>query len=386
MRKVIWFLLPLLLLGCGEETTAPSQKESPTNLRLQLISSSSIYATWVDRSENESGFILQRRLQSDTEFTILDSLPPNTESFLDTNLEPNRRYYYRIAAILPDEISNWSNVSSVVTTATISEMQFGEDESFEVMTWNIEKFPKNSSTTVSYVKQAILSLQVDVIALQEIKEQHTFYSMIDELQLEDNESDWSGDWLYCDNYGNNLAYIYRASQFTNVAIYSILNNDWYAFPRPPFVLEATFQNHDFIIINNHLKAMGDEESIERRREASLKLDAYIRENHFYDNVILLGDLNDTLTKPEADNVFWNFISAPDVYLFADWEIAYLPGSEWSYPSWPSHLDHILITYPLFDNLNLTKTIKIDGFLQGGWEEYEDNISDHRPVAMKLIMQ
>ena len=29
------------------------------------------------------------------------------------------------------------------------------------------------------------------------------------------------------------------------------------------------------------------------------------------------------------------------------------------------------------------TIKIDEYLEGGWNEYDQNISDHRPVAIKI---
>ena len=30
-----------------------------------------------------------------------------------------------------------------------------------------------------------------------------------------------------------------------------------------------------------------------------------------------------------------------------------------------------------------QTIKIDEYLDGGWSEYDENISDHRPVGIKL---
>ena len=30
-----------------------------------------------------------------------------------------------------------------------------------------------------------------------------------------------------------------------------------------------------------------------------------------------------------------------------------------------------------------QTIKIDEYLDGGWNEYDQNISDHRPVAIKF---
>ncbi len=32
-----------------------------------------------------------------------------------------------------------------------------------------------------------------------------------------------------------------------------------------------------------------------------------------------------------------------------------------------------------------QTIKIDEYLTGGWSEYDENISDHRPVAIKLLI-
>ena len=30
-------------------------------------------------------------------------------------------------------------------------------------------------------------------------------------------------------------------------------------------------------------------------------------------------------------------------------------------------------------------IKIDEYLDGGWNQYDQNISDHRPVAMKILI-
>ena len=71
------------------------------------------------------------------------------------------------------------------------------------------------------------------------------------------------------------------------------------------------------------------------------------------------------------------------YLFTDMEIAQGNSNGWSYPSWPSHLDHILITNELFDNNLYVEVIRIDDFIDGGFSQYDQNISDHRPVALKL---
>jgi hypothetical protein len=83
-----------------------------------------------------------------------------------------------------------------------------------------------------------------------------------------------------------------------------------------------------------------------------------------------------------------FIDDSENYLFADYEIATGTSANWSFPNWPSHLDHLLITNELFSEFenedSEVKTIKIDDYLSG-WSEYDQNISDHRPVALKLNM-
>ena len=69
------------------------------------------------------------------------------------------------------------------------------------------------------------------------------------------------------------------------------------------------------------------------------------------------------------------------------DIANGPPSNWSYPSWPSHLDHILISNELFAEFyapnSVVQTILLDSYLDNGWDEYDENVSDHRPVALKL---
>ena len=107
------------------------------------------------------------------------------------------------------------------------------------------------------------------------------------------------------------------------------------------------------------------------------------------NVIILGDLNDELTDQEQDNVFMNFISQTCEYLFVDMIIAEdNTSSQWSYPSWPSHIDHILITNELFDEYekepSLVQTIHLQEYFDGGWIDYEKYISDHRPVGLRLV--
>jgi hypothetical protein len=130
----------------------------------------------------------------------------------------------------------------------------------------------------------------------------------------------------------------------------------------------------------------DDDEETRRYIASNLLKQYV-DNYFPDsNVIILGDLNDELIDGPNDNVFQMILDDSGNYLFTDMEIAQGNSTEWSYPSWPSHLDHILITNELFDNNSYVEVIRIDDFMEGGFSQYDQNISDHRPVALKLVAE
>lgn len=275
-----------------------------------------------------------------------------------------------------------------VFSQSIEDLDFGTDSTLEIASWNLEWFPKNGQTTINYVSDIIKNLEIDIIALQELSDYDSFVEMVEGLDA------WEG--IATANNYLNLGYIYNPEFVEMTDIYSIFTNLSREFPRPPLVIEILFNEEKYILINNHLKASGDgymdlsdpwdEET--RRHDACILIDEYIRTNLPNDNVIVLGDLNDMLTDVEANNVFQVFFDQPESYLFADLEIAEGPSSNWSYPTWPSHLDHLLISNELFDEFEkestITTTIRIDDYLEGGWWEYDNNVTDHRPVAIKFI--
>ena len=275
---------------------------------------------------------------------------------------------------------------------SIEDLSFGTDSTFEVVTWNIEWLPKNGQTTVDYVVEIIEAMDVDLLAIQEVDDIDVFEQMIERLDAYDGYLE-SG-------YFAGLAYIYKPGTIQINYIYEIYTTSqyWSPFPRSPMVMDIDFMNERFIIINNHFKCCGngilnssnpdDEET--RRYTASNLLKDYIDTNFPNEKAIVLGDLNDILSDDAENNVFQMFLDDSENYLFADYEVAFGNKSEWSYPSWPSHIDHILITNELFDLFeswgSVIQTIKIDEYLTGGWSEYDQNVSDHRPVALKLSME
>ena len=281
-----------------------------------------------------------------------------------------------------------SNMISFSYMQDLDDLSFGENNALEIATWNIEWFPKNGQITIDYVSQIIKSLDIDVLAIQEVDDTTQFKQMVNDL--DGYEGYFQSAWFA------GLAYIYKADVIDINHIYEIYTTSqyWSAFPRSPMVMDFNFMGENYIIINNHLKCcgngnldlndQGDEET--RRYNAMNYLKDYVDQNFSNHNVIITGDLNDILTDDYENNVFRDILNDSENYLFADLNIAYGSSSDWSYPTWPSHIDHILITNDLFDEFDnsVTETIKIDDYLDNGWYEYDQNISDHRPVAVKFL--
>ena len=155
-------------------------------------------------------------------------------------------------------------------------------------------------------------------------------------------------------------------------------------------MKVLFNNEEVIIINVHFKCCGDGNLEDdywdeeyRRLLATQYLKDYIDINFSNKNVIVLGDFNDDIAESN-NNVFIDLINDNQNYYFSDMHIAEGNFADWSFPNWPSHLDHILITNELIDNQNINSvyTFKIDDYMNG-WNEYDNYISDHRPVVINL---
>ncbi len=276
--------------------------------------------------------------------------------------------------------------SSTLVFAQFENLHFGTDSTLDVITWNIEHFPKKGQVTIDYVTQIIQALDVDVVAIQEVSGETWLNQLIENLP------GWNSYYAY--NQYAALAFVYKESTIVNPAFSQIYTGSHREFPRAPLVMEMDFNSEHFVIVDNHFKCCGDgildlndpwnEQT--RRYDASNLLNQFIENSHPNDKVIVVGDLNDILTDIPANNVFRVFIDNPEKYMFTDMEIAMGSSSNWSYPTWPSHLDHILITDEIFNEFANSgsdiKTIKLDDYFNS-WYDYDNNVSDHRPVGIKI---
>ena len=277
--------------------------------------------------------------------------------------------------------------SQILSAQTLNDLYFGTDTTFDIVSWNIEWFPKNNNTA-SEVQEILAQLEADVYALQEIEDTTLLKQVVSNIP--------GYECYFKSSYYGGLAYVYNTNTIQINSKYEIFTSQpyWNAFPRSPQVLDCNFMGNNYIIINNHFKCCGDgilntnntNDEENRRLQAVTYIKQYIDNTLLGKRVILLGDLNDEIIDNTANNVFQDFINDNANYLFTDMLIAQGNSTDWSYPTWPSHLDHILITDELFANFqnfnSLVSVIRIDDYM-GTWSNYENNISDHRPIGLKL---
>ena len=92
----------LAIVDVPEVPAAPSDLES-------TLDGFDIALTWIDNSDNEDRFVLERRIDDD-DFSVLDdSIAPDSQSYLDAGLAPLHIYTYRIKAANGNGESDPSN-------------------------------------------------------------------------------------------------------------------------------------------------------------------------------------------------------------------------------------------------------------------------------------
>ena len=247
------------------------------------------------------------------------------------------------------------------------------------MTWNIKNFPL-SDNTVEAASEIILDLLPDIINFQEINSNSAF----DDLKVLLSVYDFI-DYATDEYYG--LAIAYRKDCLENIDNTTLFEDySWEFTYRYP--LSANFMwscGESYIIfemVNVHLKCCDN--GFDQRLEAAEILSDYVNyQTEQNKNIIIAGDYNDSLDDDINNNSLLPLINNQNIS-FVDYSIAIGSSLDWSYPSWPSHIDHILINSNLFQNLiEETITIKLDDYV--GYNYYQNNLSDHRPVMTKIII-
>lgn len=88
---------------------------APSNLTATAISSNRIDLSWTDNSGGETGFKIERKIDSGGTYSQIATVSTNVTTYSDTGLDPATTYYYRVRTYNTAGDSGYSNEASATT-------------------------------------------------------------------------------------------------------------------------------------------------------------------------------------------------------------------------------------------------------------------------------
>ncbi len=117
MKYVMSFTLVLAFsfstISCFNKPTGPSVPDSPSNLQVTLVSLNSVQLTWVDNSDDETGFAIEHRPPTSSEFNEIARVAADVTSYTVLDLDLSSPHYFRIIAYSEGGNSDYSNLASI---------------------------------------------------------------------------------------------------------------------------------------------------------------------------------------------------------------------------------------------------------------------------------
>lgn len=252
-------------------------------------------------------------------------------------------------------------------------------DGIEIVTWNIENFPKAGQQTIDSVAIILKNLNADIYCLQEISSESEFTQLAERLDGYNIVYSTVTEYL-------NLAILYRSGSITLRNQTNLFSDYSYEFAsRPPLRTEMTFlgdKSIDFTLINLHLKCCNN--GFNRRVASAELLHSFLLESSAAGvvNQIVVGDWNDDISDNPSVNSFTIFLNDTLNFSFMTWDLANAESDVFdSYPGYPSFIDHILISSDLFDEAGSgdVQTMRLGDYISN----YDELISDHRPVVWRF---
>jgi len=104
----------LVLFACSEklplnnpyDSEADPESWAPTNLQYEILDINSIQLNWVDNSNNEEGFRIEKKVSTSNWQIAFSELPENTVTWIDDNANINETIKYRVYGFAEGNSSN----------------------------------------------------------------------------------------------------------------------------------------------------------------------------------------------------------------------------------------------------------------------------------------
>jgi hypothetical protein len=263
----------------------------------------------------------------------------------------------------------------------------GNDTLLDIGCWNIEWFgdasngPQNELLQYNNVKSILTNTDIDVWGLSEVSSLSSYMSLVDDLEVYD-------EILASYSQTQKTALLWKKEMFDLVSWQMILNTSQYSIDfayRPP--LEVVLRTKNIPVIDTiyfyvvHLKAFSDQDSYNRRKNASVHLKTFLDANRSNKKVTVIGDWNDNVTFPTwsgaTESPFKNFVDDTANYFFTSKLLSDLGKKSYA-RSYGTMIDHQLISNELF-TFYVDSSAKVLDNLPQQISGYVDSTSDHYPV-------
>lgn len=87
---------------------------APSNLSGSTMTGTTVFLSWTDNSSIESGFVIERSVNSPSAFAFLKGVGANVTNTTDSTVSSGNTYYYRIRTYTPGGNSGFSNNAFVI--------------------------------------------------------------------------------------------------------------------------------------------------------------------------------------------------------------------------------------------------------------------------------
>jgi endonuclease/exonuclease/phosphatase family metal-dependent hydrolase len=264
----------------------------------------------------------------------------------------------------------------------------GSNNTLDMATWNIKFFPITTGA-IAAAADVITSMDVDIIAVQEIANESAFNQLLQRLP---EHNGILSSQRFDDGSLQNVGIIYRCTNLVAKANTLRFTGDGYNFPRSPLFVDFHYGPEDggidFTAIVVHLKAGEgggpDDDSSERRQRAIANLERFVRDevdgatSEAEENFVIIGDFNQQLDEADASN-FDPFQDTSRYVIHTAALTGQRPGS--FITSGSVILDHIVTTAGLAFYVGNSTPVIVAA--DEAFNDFRDDVSDHRPVALRF---
>ena len=108
-------------------------------------------------------------------------------------------------------------ISQLLSAKDLNDLYFGTNTTLDVISWNIEWFPKNN-TTAGKVQEVFTNLEADLYALQEIEDTTLLKQVVSNIP--------GYDCYFRSSYYGGLAYVYNTNTIQVNSQYEIFTSHY----------------------------------------------------------------------------------------------------------------------------------------------------------------